>query len=147
MPITKTVPLTTPVMIGKKECHDLVLREPTSAMILDAQEESEKVVMTKNGPQLVSSPSLAGANILRRQVERLGEIKGPIDLTTLRRLSAFDLSRVQEAADELDNMVAAQAMQTLKPEEERVGAIYPQASPSETMEALEQRGRTDEQDD
>jgi len=126
MAITKEIPLTKPVTIGGQECNVLILTETTSEHVLDAQEESEKLVMTPDGPALVSSPSRMGVNVLRRQVVRIGEINGPVDLTILKRLSPLDLERVQKAAEEMDALAAKTATAILK--------------------RIEQRGRTDERD-
>ena len=107
MPITKTIPLTTPVKIGDTEYSELTLREPTTADVIEAQEESEKVIYTPNGPALVASPVMVGKNILRRQVVSIGAFKGPVDLAILKRLSLADFNRVQDEADALDAAVAA----------------------------------------
>ncbi len=127
MAMTKTIPLTKPVKIGEQDCRDLVLTEATSAHVIEAQEESEKVVMTQDGPALVASPALVGLNVLRRQVVSVGGVKGPVDLTILKRLSPYDLGAVQAAADELDSLAATKSM--------------------EILAALGNRGRTDGQDD
>jgi phage FluMu protein gp41 len=122
--MTERVPLTTPIKIGKTDYDELTLVESSSAHILDAREESEKVVMTADGPALVASPALVGQHILRRQI-CVGELKG-VDLAILKRLSPQDLARVQAKADELDARAAIRAQ--------------------ETLAALDKRGRTGEQD-
>lgn len=119
MALEKSIPLSTPVTIGSQEHHELVLTEATSAHIIDAQEESEKVVMTPDGPALVSSPALVGLNVLRRQVVSIGAIRGPVDLTIIKRLSPHDLNRVQAKADELDALAATKATEALKAMGER----------------------------
>jgi phage FluMu protein gp41 len=124
MAVTKNVPLTTPIKVGATEYDELTLTESTSAHILDAQEEAEKVVMTTDGPALVASPALVGQHILRRQV-CIGDLKG-VDLDILKRLSPQDLKRVQDKAEELDYQAAISA--------------------KETLDALERRGRSGEQD-
>ncbi len=122
MPRTETIPLTKPVTIGKEECHELVLREPTAADIIEAQEESEKLVMTSDGPQLVASPSKVGLGILRRQVVSIGEkVQGPVDVETLKRLSVPDLNAVQNTADAMDKAQAAEALQAKLVERGRTG--------------------------
>lgn len=122
--MTERVPLTTPLTIGKTDYDELTLVEPTSAHILDAREEAEKVVMTEEGPALVASPALVGQHILRRQI-CVGDLKG-VDLAILKRLSPQDLARVQAKADELDARAAIRAQ--------------------EALAALDKRGRTGEQD-
>ena len=124
MSLTERVPLTTSITIGKTDYDELTLVEPTSAHILDAREEAEKVVMTEEGPALVASPALVGQHILRRQI-CVGDYKG-VDLAILKRLSPQDLARVQAKADELDARAAIRAQ--------------------EALAALDKRGRTGEQD-
>jgi phage FluMu protein gp41 len=121
---SERVPLTSPVKIGDKEYDALFLTETTGAHIIEAQEESEKVVMTKEGPALVASPTLVGLNILRRQVS-VGDLNG-VDLAIIKRLSAQDLRMVQDKAEQMDNLAAIRAM--------------------EILDGLEKRGRSGEQD-
>jgi phage FluMu protein gp41 len=113
MPATVTIPLTTPIIIGKQECGEVILREAGGGDVIEAQEESEKLIMTVDGPQLVASPTLVGVNVLRRQVVSIGPIKGPVDIVTLKRLSVPDLNAVQRTADDMDK---AQALQIFKAE-------------------------------
>lgn len=113
MPATVIIPLTTPIKIGQKECSELILREANGGDVIEAQEESEKLVMTIDGPQLVASPTLVGLNVLRRQIVSIGEVQGPFDIVTLKRLSVPDLNKVQNSADEMDK---AQALQIAKAE-------------------------------
>ncbi|NDV20918.1 hypothetical protein GO013_16020 [Pseudodesulfovibrio sp. JC047] len=110
MPLIETIPLTTPVTIGKNECHEIVLREATGGDVIEAQEESEKLVMTADGPQLVASPTLVGMGVLRRQVVKIGDVDGPVDLVTLKRLSVYDLNQVQLKADAMDAATEAEAL-------------------------------------
>ncbi len=91
----------------KKRSHrHVVLREPTAGDIIDAQEESEKLVYKAVGeriePALVTSPSSMGINVLRRQIVEIGDIKGPLDIDLLKKLSESDLSLIQQKAAELD---------------------------------------------
>lgn len=124
MALTELVRLSTPLKVGDREYEELVLTEPTTADILDAQEDAERVVMTADGPAVVASPSLVGLHLLRRQVS-VGDLKG-VDLPILRRLSAVDFRRVQEAADALDTQAALRA--------------------AEALASLDQRGRPGGQD-
>ena len=110
MSATVTVELTSPIMIGKEECNELILREANGGDVIEAQEESEKLVMTTDGPQLVVSPSLVGLNVLRRQIVTIGSVQGPFDIVTLKRLSVPDLTTVQNTADKMDQ---AQLVQIL----------------------------------
>jgi phage FluMu protein gp41 len=118
MSATVTIELTTPIKIGKNEHSALVLREAGGGDVIEAQEESEKLVITATGPQLVASPTLVGLNVLRRQIVSIGFVDGPFDIVTLKRLSVPDLNKVQNAADEMDK---AQAVQIAKAEMDKRG--------------------------
>jgi phage FluMu protein gp41 len=108
------VKLTTPIRIGKNEYSEITLREPTAGDVIEAQEEAEKLVLTQDGPALVASPSKVGLGVLRRQVAKIGDaIDGPIDITTLKRLTPIDLNRLQNAADAMDAALDAEASAAL----------------------------------
>ncbi|MEE9357467.1 phage tail assembly protein [Candidatus Vondammii sp. HM_W22] len=99
---------------GDDTLVEATLRELSAGDIIDAREASEKLVMTPDGPGLVVSPTLLGAELLRRQIARIGNLQGPIDLVQLKRLHPEDLNRLQDKADELDEAVfAAAAMEGL----------------------------------
>lgn len=123
-----TIPLDDGLKIGKDTLMTVVMRDAIGGDIIEAQEESEKLVyaVSKKGeliPTLVASPTLLGINVLRRQILKFcdgGEtLQGPIELEMLKKLSPRDLNLLQEKADELD------------------GAL----SPEEAGEALAARGR------
>lgn len=103
-----TVTLKDGLKIGKDVLKDVVLRDPTAGDIIDSQGESERMVLTPDGPQLVVSPSLAGANMLRRQIIRIGNVQGPIDLNEIKRLSAHDLSLLEGAVSEMDEALVVE---------------------------------------
>ncbi|EJI0962862.1 TPA: hypothetical protein LZR68_005262, partial [Escherichia coli] len=67
--------------------YDVTLRELTAGDLIDAQAAAEKLVMSKEGPVLVSSPSRMGLEMLRRQIASVGCIKGPLSLALMRKLS------------------------------------------------------------
>lgn len=95
--------------VGDELLTDAVLRDVCSGDIINAQEESEKLVMTATGPELVPSPALVGVNILRRQIVRIGNVDGPISLKEMKKLTPTDLNLLQGKADEMDAAVAAEA--------------------------------------
>lgn len=84
------------------------IREATAEDLIDATDESEKVVRTAEGFQLLASPTLVGLNTLRRQIVRIGDYKGPLTLGELKKLSAVDLSLLQEKAGELETATLAE---------------------------------------
>jgi phage FluMu protein gp41 len=99
--------------VGKDVLHDVVLREVTAGDIIDAQEESEKLVYAvennKLVPTLVASPTLVGIHVLRRQIVRIGDVQGPINLDLIKQLHPADLDHLQKKADELDGAAEGEA--------------------------------------
>ena len=98
--------------IGEDVLREVTLREPRAGDIIEAQEESEKLVLVprpdgKGGdPHLVASPTLVGVHVLRRQIVRIGNVQGPLSLSELKRLHPEDLGLIQARADEIDAAVA-----------------------------------------
>lgn len=115
--------------VGPETLLDVELREPMAGDIIEAQEESEKLVVLqgKEGPEprLVPSPSLVGVNVLRRQVVRIGNVQGPIDLIMLKRLHPEDLGLLNRKADELER------------------AMFAEIAPKKAGQEAEARGRAD----
>lgn len=99
--------------------YDITFRELTAGDIIDAQMASERVVETKAGPQLVSSPSQMGLEMLRRQIAKVGLINGPLSLILLKKLSQRDFHRISLATDLRDVAQAA----AMTPERGRVAAV------------------------
>lgn len=100
---TVDVTLERGLAIGDDRFTDAVVRETTVADVLDATEESERAVPTPDGYQMVVSPTRLGIHLLRRQIVRIGEIEGPLTLSTLRKLSTADMEALQRAAYLLDS--------------------------------------------
>ncbi|EGJ49052.1 phage tail assembly protein [Desulfocurvibacter africanus] len=98
--------------VGEDTLSEVLLREPTAGDIIEAQEESEKLVLvpSKDGPQpqFVTSPTLVGVNVLRRQIVRIGNVQGPIDLVMLKRLHPEDMGLLNRKADELEAAMLAE---------------------------------------
>ena len=101
-------------------CHTkAILRDPTSGDVIDASVESEKVVLVPvakddqgefiNEPQLVTSPTLLAAHVLRRQIVRIGDLEGPFEMAMLRKLSPSDMNLMQKKAAELEDASLAVA--------------------------------------
>ncbi|HJW80825.1 MAG TPA: hypothetical protein VJ396_01165 [Acidiferrobacterales bacterium] len=110
---TIDVPLKRGLKIGADVLRDAVLREVSAGDIIEAQEESEKLVYAvENGklvPILVASPTLVGIHVLRRQIVRIGNVDGPIDLVLIKKLKPVDLDLLQKKADELDGAAEGEA--------------------------------------
>ena len=86
--------------------HEVALRELTSADIIDAQLEAEKVVVQGNKAVAYTSDVLLGLELMRRQVASIGDFQGPLSLKDLRRLHPDDLGALQAKTDELDKLLA-----------------------------------------
>lgn len=100
---TVHVTLNKGLRVGEEVHVEAEIREASAGDLIDATEESEKLVATPDGGfQLLASPTLVGLNCLRRQIVRVGEHPGPLTLGELRKLSAHDLSLLQEKAQLLE---------------------------------------------
>lgn len=90
---------------GKEKTHKVaVIREATAGDMIEATEESERLALTPEGNYiLVSSPTLVGINVLRRQIVKLGEYDGPLTLSEMKLLSSVDINLLQGKAQQLDN--------------------------------------------
>ncbi|MEW6647188.1 MAG: phage tail assembly protein [Pseudomonadota bacterium] len=112
-----TIPLQHGIKIGSDNLMEIVLREPLAGDIIEAQEESEKLVYAVEGnkvvPTLVASPTMVGVHVLRRQIVRIGKgdaaVQGPITLDVLKMLHPDDLDLLQGKANELDGATSAEA--------------------------------------
>ena len=100
---TVKVPLNTGLTIGDEIHKEAVIREVTAGDLIDATDDSEKVVLTADGYALLVSNTLAGLHTLRRQIVSVGSHPGPLTLGELRLLSGKDLNLLQDAAEKLDN--------------------------------------------
>jgi len=100
---TTTVTLKDGLKIGEETHLEAEIREPSGGDILDANEDGEKLVATPAGYQLVPSPTMVGAHVLRRQIVRIGTYPGPLTLAELRKLSANDLATLQHRAEALES--------------------------------------------
>jgi len=82
------------------------IREASSGDIIEAMEDSERVVMLpgsdRQEPVLVASPTMVGIHTLRRQIVRIGDYQGPLTLAEIKRLSPIDLDVLQKHADLLE---------------------------------------------
>ena len=103
---TVTIDLQKGLQIGEILHKEAELREATAGDVLDAMEESEKLVMIPgpNGaePQLIPSPTLVGMHTLRRQIVRVGSYKGPLSVGEIKRLNPHDLNALQLQCELLD---------------------------------------------
>lgn len=109
--ITVTLPIglraTRTSAAGQEEVihREAVLRELTTGDLINAGAEAEKVVLGDDGEyHLVQSPTLAGVHMLRRQIVRIGDIEGPLEVGELLKLQTADFNALQDAAERLDEV-------------------------------------------
>lgn len=82
--------------------REVGLRELTTADLIKAQLDAEKVVVQNGKAVSYTSDVMYGLNLLCRQVDYIGEIKGPLSLKMLEKLHVDDFSLLQLKATELD---------------------------------------------
>lgn len=99
---TVKVTLNKGLKIGEVNHILATLREVTAGDLIDATDESEKVVLTPDGYRLLVSDTLVGLNTLRRQVVIIGDHPGPLTLQEMKLLSGADLNLLQQQAQILD---------------------------------------------
>lgn len=89
--------------------REVGLRELTSADLIDAQLDAEKVVVQNGKAVAYTSDVLYGLNLLCRQVEYIGELPGPLTINMIKKLHVDDFGLLQRKAQELD-MALAEAL-------------------------------------
>lgn len=89
--------------IGETIHKEAVIREVTAGDLIDATDDSEKLVLTPEGSYtLIASPTLVGVHTLRRQIVSIGTHPGPLTLSEIKLLSGKDLELLQQKAEELE---------------------------------------------
>ena len=91
---------------GESREYRVTFRELTAKDSIDAESEAERLMETRNGPDLVASPALRGIALLRRQIAAVGQIEGPLSPRQIGQLSERDLSRLMAAVSLLDSAMA-----------------------------------------
>ncbi len=86
---------------GEPQRH-AILRDATAGDIIEANAESEKLVATPDGYQLLSSPTMVAALVLGKQVKSIGEIPGPLSLRQIKMLTPEDYHLLQTDAQKLE---------------------------------------------
>jgi len=123
------VTLEEPVTLGQHEYAAVVLREPLTGDVLEAQEASEKMVMTAGGPQLVSSPARMGNEMLARQVARLVSedktYQGPLQIDELKRFGTRDFNRLMYESERVEGAADADGAQQRATERGRDEGVDP----------------------
>lgn len=101
--------LTDGLTVGKTINKDVELREVSAGDLIDATEDAERVVLTGEGYQLLTSPTMVGLHTLCRQIVRIGDHPGPLTIAELKKLSGRDLNMIQDEANKLDQATLAEA--------------------------------------
>ncbi|ENM4022593.1 phage tail assembly protein, partial [Vibrio cholerae] len=85
--------------------REVGLRELNSGDYIDAQLAAEKVVVVDGKAVAYTSEVLYGLELLCRQVDYIGQVKGPLEAKEFRKLHQDDFTLIQEKALELDEMI------------------------------------------
>lgn len=114
---TVSVTLIHGVKVGDDWLKQVTLREATAGDVIEAQEESEKLVtvLDKDGnPEhaFVPSPTMVGVHVLRRQIKKLGDISGPLTLDMVKKLNPEDLNLIQSKINKMES-AAAKAVEAI----------------------------------
>lgn len=99
---TITVPLKHGWKIGDTVHQEVTLRELTPEDIIEASLESERAVMTEHGYQFMLSPTLMGLNLVLRQLDQVGDFKGPFTRKMIARLHRDDWEVLQLEIEQID---------------------------------------------
>lgn len=81
------------------------LRELTTGDILDARQAAERVVMLNGQAVSYCSDATLGLELMCRQVEFIGEVKGPLTANMVRKLHPDDFRLINDKAAELDQLM------------------------------------------
>ncbi|RMG60286.1 MAG: hypothetical protein D6717_00350 [Gammaproteobacteria bacterium] len=103
-----TVRLAKGLVVDGEPQREAVLKPLSARDIIEAGQAAERLVYGEDGPVLLVSPSRMGAELLARQIERIGSVPGPISLGMFDKLSSEDLALLQAAAGDLDQAVASE---------------------------------------
>lgn len=91
--------------VGEGTHFEVGLRELDTGDFIDAQMASEKVVVNEGKAISYTSDVIYGLELLGRQIEYIGAVKGPFSVKELRKLHPDDFGLVQQKAGELDMLV------------------------------------------
>lgn len=100
-----TFPLHDGFKVGDVTHHEVALRELSPLDLIEASAESEKAVATPDGYQFLVSPTDMAINVLLRQIDSIGDFRGPFTRPMLSRFSRRDFELLQAKAEELDHAV------------------------------------------
>lgn len=104
--------------VGNDTYHDYTIREATAGDVIEANEESEKLVVFPNAegrpePQFVPSPTMVGVHVLRRQIASIGPISGPFSLDQIKSFHPEDLNQLQAEAECLEGAEDTEALRAV----------------------------------
>lgn len=85
--------------------HEVGLRELNSKDVIDAQLSAEQVTIINGKPMAYTSDVRMGIELLRRQIDFVGDFKGPLSIKDLSKFSPRDLTMIQSKASELDALL------------------------------------------
>ncbi|EAQ65985.1 hypothetical protein MED121_02200 [Marinomonas sp. MED121] len=101
-----TFDLTHGLKSDKTTHKEVGLRKLETGDYIDAQLAAEKVIVQDGKALSYTSDILMGLEMLARQVEYIGDIKGPFTVRQLRKLEDEDFQLIQSQTAVLDNQLA-----------------------------------------
>ena len=88
--------------LGDDLLKEVTLREVRTGDLIEAQEESEKLVYGPNGGEFVPSPALMNMHVLRRQIVSIDNFTATLTPAMFKQLHPDDFAMIQQQADLLE---------------------------------------------
>lgn len=92
---------------------DVELRELNAGDLIEAEQASERMVMTPKGPALLASPATMGYEMMRRSIASIGVIQGPLSMALLKTLHQDDLELLLTATNVQSDAAIATVKQVI----------------------------------
>lgn len=106
-----TFDLQHPVKIGDTTYQTVTIRELTPGDLIEAGLEAERPVLTEQGFQLLSSPTLMGVNCLMRQIVKLDDTDITVNRKILDQFDIDDYEQMMQVINALDSALDGELQQ------------------------------------
>ncbi|WP_297813745.1 phage tail assembly protein [uncultured Methylophaga sp.] len=98
-----TIKLQHPVKVGDMTYETVTIRELTPGDLIEAGLEAERPVLTEQGYELLSSPTLMGVNCLMRQIVKLDDTDITVNRKILDQFDIDDYEQMMQVINALDS--------------------------------------------
>lgn len=98
-----TINLQHPVKVGDMTYETVTIRELTPGDLIEAGLEAERPVLTEQGYELLSSPTLMGVNCLMRQIVKLDDTDITVNRKILDQFDIDDYEQMMQVINALDS--------------------------------------------